>query len=127
MSTSPCGFQPTTGIGYNIAYKTSDQNPNIRTVIAGGHNVGNGQCLFTHFLNFLSISRDIPELLHLIAIAFTSLYFTIRMLGTCDAIYPFFFHIKCMASHVMHSRQYSGVHCELPTFPSLIVHALTSS
>ena len=28
MSTSPCGFQPTTGIGYNIAYKTSDWNPN---------------------------------------------------------------------------------------------------
>jgi hypothetical protein len=33
MSTSPCGFQPTTGIGYNIAYKTSDQNPNTGTLV----------------------------------------------------------------------------------------------
>ena len=30
MSPSPCGFQPTTGIRYNIAYKTSDRNPNIK-------------------------------------------------------------------------------------------------
>ena len=35
MSTSPCGFRPTTGIGYNIAYKTSDRNPNTITTIRG--------------------------------------------------------------------------------------------
>ena len=35
MSTSSCGFRPTTGIGYNIAYKTSDQNPNSIKVMIG--------------------------------------------------------------------------------------------
>ena len=43
---------------------------------------------------FLSIYRDIPKPLDLIAIAFTPLYFTIRMLGTCYAIYPFFLSYK---------------------------------
>ena len=39
MSTSPCGFWPTTGIGYNIAYKTSDRNPNSPyPLISWGYN-----------------------------------------------------------------------------------------
>ena len=42
MSPSLCGFRPTTGIRYNIAYKTSDRNPNTNTTITLSGVWGNG-------------------------------------------------------------------------------------
>ena len=61
MSPSPCGFWPTTGIRYNIAYKTSDQNPNNNKVYVFHELHTFGQHVIIHNPDSSKIEpRDLP-------------------------------------------------------------------